>query len=99
MNEELKKRLLTESKSFCVAPWMSLYVHPNGDVLPCCNWDLDSPIGNANDNSIDQIYNSEVNSNIRKKMINGTFWKLLDTPKADKATQERQAIYSKSKMN
>ncbi len=71
MNEELKKRLLTESKSFCVAPWMSLYVHPNGDVLPCCNWDLDSPIGNANDNSIDQIYNSEVNSNIRKKMING----------------------------
>ena len=49
MNENEKKSLLVNSKSFCVAPWMSVYVHPNGNVLPCCNWDLNDPIGNAND--------------------------------------------------
>ncbi len=72
MNDKLKQELLIESKSFCVAPWMSLYVHPNGDVLPCCNWDLDNPIGNVNENSIKDIYDSEVNRDIRKKMISGT---------------------------
>jgi len=72
MNDKLKQELLIESKSFCVAPWMSLYIHPNGDVLPCCNWDLDSPIGNVNENSIKDIYDSEVNRDIRKKMISGT---------------------------
>lgn len=71
MNKSIKEHLLSGSNSFCVAPWMSLYVHPNGDVLPCCNWDLNSPIGNVNDNSINEIYNSQTNSEIRKKMING----------------------------
>lgn len=33
----------------------------------------------------------------RQKMIDGKFWKLVDTPKADKATEKRQVKYSKSK--
>lgn len=75
MNENEKKSLLVNSKSFCVAPWMSVYVHPNGNVLPCCNWDLNDPIGNANDSSIKEIYQSDKTKEIKSKMISGEFVK------------------------
>ena len=71
MNENEKKSLLVDSKSFCVAPWMSVYVHPNGNVLPCCNWDLNDPLGNINDASLSEIYQSDKSKQIKGKMING----------------------------
>jgi hypothetical protein len=30
-------------------------------------------------------------------MINGTFWKLLDTPKADKDAEKRQKFWAEAK--
>jgi hypothetical protein len=33
----------------------------------------------------------------RKQMINSAFWKLCDTPEADKATKERQKKYTNAK--
>lgn len=71
MTKNEKKSLLVDSKSFCVAPWMSVYVHPNGNVLPCCNWDLNDPLGNVNNSSIIDIYTSEKSMEIKSKMING----------------------------
>jgi radical SAM protein with 4Fe4S-binding SPASM domain len=68
---EAQNKLLTDSKSFCVAPWMSVYVHPNGNVLPCCNWDLNDPIGNINDLSLKEIYQSNKTKEIKNKMISG----------------------------
>ena len=33
----------------------------------------------------------------RDKMINGAFWKLCDTPKTDKDSEERQKFWSEAK--
>jgi radical SAM protein with 4Fe4S-binding SPASM domain len=71
MNENEKKSLLVDSKSFCVAPWMSVYVHPNGNVLPCCIWDLNDPLGNINKSSLSEIYQSDKSKEIKGKMLNG----------------------------
>jgi len=75
MNENEKKSLLVDSKSFCVAPWMSVYVHPNGNVLPCCNWDLNDPLGNINKSTLNEIYKSDKSKDIKSKMISGDFVK------------------------
>ena len=56
-------------------------------------------VANADNWSYSHRCGEFVTDNQRQKMINGTFWKLLDTPKADKDTKERQARYSKAKMN
>ena len=38
-----------------------------------------------------------VTDNQRQKMINNTFWKLCDTPKTDKDSEERQKFWSEAK--
>jgi hypothetical protein len=35
----------------------------------------------------------------RNEMINNAFWKLCDTPEADKKTKERQELYMKRKRS
>ena len=66
-----KNKLLKESKTFCVAPWMSVYVHPNGDVAPCCIWDFSKSLGNVNKNTLSEIYTSETTKEVKRKMLNG----------------------------
>jgi radical SAM protein with 4Fe4S-binding SPASM domain len=66
-----KNKLLKESKTFCVAPWMSVYVHPNGDVAPCCIWDFNKSLGNVNKNTLSEIYTSETTKEVKRKMLNG----------------------------
>jgi len=41
--------------------------------------------------------NGEVTVKQQQQMINNAFWKLCDTPEADKRTKERQKKYSESK--
>jgi hypothetical protein len=71
----------------------------NSFIVSCNNDGIKELVENADNWSYSHRCGEFVTDNQRQKMINGTFWKLLDTPKADKATQERQAKYSKSKMN
>ena len=40
--------------------------------------------------------NGEPSEREQQRMINGRFWKLLDTPKSDEATKERQKRYSEN---
>jgi hypothetical protein len=42
--------------------------------------------------------NGEVSDRQQQQMINNAFWKLCDTPEADKATKERQQNYEKAKL-
>jgi len=59
--------------SFCMAPWIHLFISPNGDVTLCCNSlnSSDTILGNINDNSLEEIWNSEVIKKIRLKMLSG----------------------------
>ena len=72
---KLKKenQLIENNQSFCMAPWTHLNVSPSGDVPVCCNI-INSPetvLGNVNNDTLDEIWNSSNMKNIRRKMLKG----------------------------
>lgn len=56
--------------TFCVLPWMHLYVGPDHNVLPCCVADQQYPMGNVDEQSIDSIVKSDRFNTLRKNMLN-----------------------------
>ena len=63
-----------KNKTFCVAPWISTYVNPQGKVYPCCVWDQDKlgeGFGNVNKDSLENIYKSDETKRIRKALLAG----------------------------
>jgi radical SAM protein with 4Fe4S-binding SPASM domain len=70
---ERQKHLLLESKQFCMYPWIHMYVEPSGRVFPCCgvSYGDSNTLGNTNNNSLKDIWNSESMRTIRKNMLNG----------------------------
>ena len=68
--EELKK-LVTESKNFCILPWIHFHSWPDGRVMPCCVADSNSPISKIEkDVSIIEMMNTEKYKQIRLDMLN-----------------------------
>lgn len=59
------------NKTFCILPWIHIYVNPDGSVLPCCVGDHRNPMGNVQDNKIDDIFNNDRFKSMRKKMLSG----------------------------
>jgi radical SAM protein with 4Fe4S-binding SPASM domain len=61
----------TSSNTFCILPWMHLYVGPDGNVLPCCVGDQQHPVGSIKIDSVDTIVKSNKFNTIRKNMLTG----------------------------
>jgi radical SAM protein with 4Fe4S-binding SPASM domain len=63
--------LSTEIKqdTFCVLPWMHLFVGPDGNVLPCCMADQKFPMGNIEEQSVDSILKSQQFTTLRENML------------------------------
>jgi radical SAM protein with 4Fe4S-binding SPASM domain len=59
------------SKTFCILPWIHFYANPDGNVLPCCIGDHNSPLGNIQQSSIIEIWNSEKYKTMRLNMLSG----------------------------
>ena len=57
--------------TFCVLPWMHLYVGTDGNVLPCCQSDHDFAMGNIKEQSVDTILKSTDFNHLRSNMLNG----------------------------
>lgn len=57
--------------TFCVLPWMHLYVGTDGNVLPCCVADHRHPMGNIEKHSIDTISKSAAFTQLRYNMLSG----------------------------
>jgi MoaA/NifB/PqqE/SkfB family radical SAM enzyme len=68
--EEIEK-LLKESKTFCMLPWIHLHVMPDSSVLPCCISPYDDHYGNGKTESVMEIWNSEKFKELRLNMLNG----------------------------
>lgn len=65
-------RPVSESQdTFCVYPWMHLYVGPDGNILPCCVSDQNYPMGNILDTSVDDILKGEKFNQLRHNMLTG----------------------------
>lgn len=61
------------SKSnFCIAPWMTTHVWPDGRVYPCCTFLTrhQGEMGNINDKPLEEIWNDESYKELRKQFLN-----------------------------
>lgn len=56
---------------FCIIPWIHLHTWPSGHVLPCCVSDSGYPIGHVRDNTLEELWNSDMMKNIRKNILEG----------------------------
>lgn len=65
-----EKYLLTESKTFCMYPWIHIHAYPTGDAYPCCMSDMKHRIGNTRENTLEEIWNSPRLREIRVNMLN-----------------------------
>ena len=62
--------LLTESKTFCMYPWVHLHAFPTGDAHPCCYSEMAHKIGNTKTNTLAEIWNDAPIRDIRYRMLN-----------------------------
>lgn len=72
VQSDMPEKTILHKDSFCIIPWMHLYVGTDGNVLPCCVADQNYPIGNINEYPVDDILQSEQFNQIRKNMLNRT---------------------------
>ena len=61
--------LLTESKTFCMLPWIHMYANPDGRAYPCCISDQWKPVGDFRQNTMREVWNMEPMRNMRKNML------------------------------
>lgn len=64
--------LLTESKTFCMYPWIHLHAYPTGEAYPCCHAEMPYPVGNCRQNTLEEIWNSPEQRQLRKDMLSET---------------------------
>lgn len=63
---------LTESKTFCMAPWVHLHTTPTGLVAPCCISNATSTekgFGNSRDSSVKELINVDQMKKLRLDML------------------------------
>ena len=61
---------MSNSKTYCSAPFQHLHISPIGDMMPCCSY-RGKPFGNVNNNSIENIFNNVRFKIIRKQLLEG----------------------------
>jgi MoaA/NifB/PqqE/SkfB family radical SAM enzyme len=74
LNELSKKEqyLLSESKVFCIYPWIHLNSNPDGKAMPCCMTDHKEYIGDCHKNTLKEIWNNDRMKQIRVNLLNDT---------------------------
>lgn len=68
MNNSQKYKL-TESKTFCMLPWMHMHAFPDGRAYPCCLSEYWHPVGDLRKNSMIEIWNQDAYKTMRKNML------------------------------
>lgn len=68
---EREKFLLSESKTFCIYPWMHLHAYPTGEAHPCCHSEMAlGQVGHCHKNTLKEIWNSPQQRQLRLNMLN-----------------------------
>ena len=62
--------LLTESSTFCMYPWIHFHAYPTGAAYPCCQADMEFPLGDMRKNTIQEIWNQPPMKQMRLPMLN-----------------------------
>jgi organic radical activating enzyme len=64
-----QKYKLTQSKTFCMLPWVHMHGFPDGRAYPCCLSDYWHPVGDLRANTMREIWNQTPYKNMRKNML------------------------------
>ena len=65
--------LLTESKTFCIYPWIHLHAYPTGEAYPCCHAEMGvGQVGNCRVNTLEQIWTDVPMQRLRADMLSET---------------------------
>ena len=84
----------TPNKNEKITMYESFLHKINSFIVSCNNDGIKELVENADDWSYAfRIGNGELSDREQQKVINNAFWKLCDTPKSDKVTQERQKAW------
>lgn len=67
-----EKFLLTESKKFCMYPWIHLHAWPTGQAFPCCMSEPEGQVGDCRTQPLSEIWNSPAQRQLRINMLNET---------------------------
>lgn len=68
LTEEQWQRL-TESKTFCMLPWVHMHAFPDGRAYPCCLSDYWHPVGDLRKNSMKEVWNQDAYKTMRLNML------------------------------
>jgi organic radical activating enzyme len=60
---------LTQSKRFCILPWIHMHAFPTGEAFPCCLSDSTQPIGDLHKNTLEEVWNQAPLRQIRVNML------------------------------
>ena len=64
-----QKKLLLDSDTFCMMPWLHIHAFPDGRAYPCC-FGLDQyPVGDLNKNSMAEVFNGKDMREMRLNML------------------------------
>ena len=61
--------LLSESKTFCMYPWVHLHAWPTGQAFPCCHAEPAGQIGDCKTQTLQQIWNGDSMRQLRQDML------------------------------
>jgi radical SAM protein with 4Fe4S-binding SPASM domain len=64
--------LLTDSKTFCIYPWIHLHAYPTGEAYPCCHAEMKYPVGNCRSNTLKEIWQDRPMQQLRADMLSET---------------------------
>jgi len=60
---------LTESKTFCMLPWVHMHAFPDGRAYPCCLSEYWHPVGDLRQNTMQEVWNQDPYRTMRKNML------------------------------
>ena len=70
---EREQFLLTESKTFCIYPWIHLHAYPTGEAYPCCHAEMGiGQVGNCRSNTLTEIWHDTPMQQLREGMLSET---------------------------
>lgn len=64
-----QKARLTQSKTFCMLPWLHLHGFPTGEAYPCCMSKAELPVGDLKKSTLQQIWNNDGMRSMRQRML------------------------------
>lgn len=59
---------MTEN-NFCAQPWIGIHAWPDGSVFPCCMYNSKVPLGNLNQNTIEEIFSNVETTKLRQELL------------------------------